>query len=367
MVAGYTCADLTPEFRKSENAAITEIFKPGRLTEIEGISFMPGGLVPNTGLALKKFNKKVYLNGLVGDDFIGAVLTEWLGKYKLSEGLQITEKEGTAIGVVIALPGNDRIFLESAGCNTIFDTNHIDYDAASRSKIFHFGYPPLLRQFYQNGGSKLVEMYANVLKAGTVTSLDLSLPDPESESGSLDWQKILRQVSPFVDICAPSLEEAMQMMMPGQLDILDQIPESVIREIGRQLVSYGVEIVLLKAAHRGIYLFTGDISSANDRLGGILDKGYWNHRELWCAAYFAAPARVINANGAGDTAIAAFLSAILDGQGPEGSLQYAAVAGRNNLYCNNIFEELQGWADMTEQIKKEGKMITDLNINQQRN
>lgn len=367
MVAGYTCADLTPDFGKSKKVSISEVFKPGRLTEIDGISFMPGGVVPNTGQALKRFNKKVFLNGLVGNDFIGTVLTKWLDRYGLSEGIQITDKEGTALGIVMALPGIDRIFLESAGCNKIFDASHIDYKAVSRSRIFHFGYPPLLREFYQNGGSKLAEMFAVVLKAGTVTSLDFSLPDPDSESGRVDWQRILRRVSPFVDIFAPSLEEALQMMMPEQLDIIDRIPENVIIDIGREIISYGVEIVLLKAAHRGAYLFTGDISSANERLGGILDKGQWNYRELWCEAYPADPAKVINANGAGDTAIAAFLSAILEGLDPVKSLQYAAMAGRNKLYCNNILEDLEGWEVMTEQIQIEGKMVTDLNINQQRN
>ena len=365
MVAGYTCADLTPEFRRGEKAAITEVFKPGRLTEIEGISFIPGGVVPNTGLALKKFNKKVYLNGLVGDDFIGKVLTESLGQDEVSEGIQITEKEGTAFGIVIALPGIDRIFLESAGCNKIFDTNHIDYNVAVQSRIFHFGYPPLLRQFYLNGGSQLVEMFATVLKAGTVTSLDFSLPDPESESGSLDWQKILRKVLPFVKICTPSLEEVLQMMMPEKLDIIDRIPESVIMEIGMRMVSYGVEIVLIKAAHRGVYLFTGNISSVNKLLGNTLDEKQWNDRELRCDAYPADPAKIINATGAGDTSIAAFLSAILEGDDPERSLQYAAMAGRNKLYCNNIVKELPGWEDMTEQINSGTKKITELSINQQ--
>ena len=70
VVAGYTCLDLTPEIRNSKSSAIAEIFQPGKLIEIDGISVMPGGAVPNKGMVLKKFNKKVFLNGLAGNDLI---------------------------------------------------------------------------------------------------------------------------------------------------------------------------------------------------------------------------------------------------------------------------------------------------------
>ena len=371
VVAGYTCIDLTPEFRKGKQASIGEILKPGQLTEIEGISFLPGGAVPNTGMALKKFNKMVYMNGLVGDDFIGSSLIDWLGKCGLTERLQITEKEGTGFSIVIAPPGVDRIFLESIGCNRIFDTSHIDYEIVSQSRMFHFGYPPLLKQFYSNDGNQLVEMFARVQESGAVTSLDFSLPDPDSESARLNWERILKRVLPLVDICTPSLEEALQMVMPeeyarigsipGDLDIIDQIQEGMVREIGRKFLGYGVKILLIKAAHRGAYLLTGDIASVNNKLGNTLDEEHWAHSELWCHAFPMEQSKLKNATGAGDTAIAAFLSAILDGNGPDRTLKYAVLAGRNNLYCNNIYEELDSWEEMTEEITNDKDMIIDYN------
>ena len=60
IVAGYICVDLTPDFRKSETISdISTLFVPGKLIEIEGLSFTLGGAVANTGMALKRFNKKV--------------------------------------------------------------------------------------------------------------------------------------------------------------------------------------------------------------------------------------------------------------------------------------------------------------------
>ena len=370
VVAGYTCIDLTPEFRKGNKASLTEILRPGQLTEIEGISFLPGGVVPNTGMALKKFNKSVYLNGLVGDDFMGSALSEWLGRYGIEEGIQVTGKEGTGFSIVFAPPGVDRIFMEAIACNKIFDTVHINYEVVSRSRVFHFGYPPLLERFYKDQGRQLVEMFTEVQRSGVVTSLDFSLPDPDSESSQLNWQGILSQVLPLVDICAPSLEEALLMLMPeeyarirsgsDQHNIIDQIPTTLVRKMGRKFLSFGVQILLIKAAKRGAYLLCGDISSLNQKLGYTLDEEKWSHSELWCDAWPVEEARVKNAIGAGDTAIAAFLSAILDGKGPRESIKYASLAGRNSLYCNNLYEELMDWEGMAKEITEGSEMIINL-------
>jgi sugar/nucleoside kinase (ribokinase family) len=114
VIAGYTCVDLIPDFKKAQSAvSLSSLLIPGKLIEIDGISFVLGGAVPNTGLAMKKFNKNVFLNGLVADDFIGKIAIEWLDKYDLSVGIRLTDQAGTAFSIVLAPPGIDRIFLES--------------------------------------------------------------------------------------------------------------------------------------------------------------------------------------------------------------------------------------------------------------
>lgn len=82
VISGYICIDLIPDFKKSEPSAnISDIFMPGRLIEIGGLSFCLGGVVANTGLAMKKLGNKVFLNGLVGNDFIGKTIVENMEKY----------------------------------------------------------------------------------------------------------------------------------------------------------------------------------------------------------------------------------------------------------------------------------------------
>ena len=368
VIAGYLCVDMVPGFQKTEQATgISGLFKPGTLIEIDGLDFSLGGVVANTGMAMKKFNQKVFLNGLIGNDLVGKIAREWLDKYQLSEGIQTTERDGTAFGIVIAPSGVDRIFLESPGCSKIFDTTFIDFEAISQSRLFHFGYPPLLRQFYLKHGDQLLSMFSRVQKMGVITSLDFSLPDLQSESGKQDWPQIMQRVLPYTDIFVPSLEEVLQILMPdeyakilsaaGNAEILDLIPITTIRKIGQMIIDSGVKILLIKAGHLGIYLHTGDISSVNKTDDLNLSENDWNNRELWCKAYTADPDKVKNATGAGDTAVAAFLTAILDGKTPEAALKYAALAGRNNLYCHHIYEELSNWQDMDKEMESEPNEI----------
>ncbi len=371
-IAGYFCVDLIPGFKRNETQVdISEVLRPGKLIEINGLNAILGGVVANTGMAMKKFSKTVFLNGIIGDDFIGKIAREWLDKQNLSEGIKTVEGQDTAFGLVIAPPGVDRIFLESPGCSRVFDISHIDFGAIAKSRLFHFGYPPLLKHFYVNEGEQLLDMLCRIQGMNVVTSLDFSLPDPESESGKIDWPDILHRVLPFTDIFVPSLEEALQIMMPdeyariqafsGHIDIIDQIPLSLIQEVGKRIIDCGAKIALIKSGHLGAYLFAGDVSSINKKSDFSLSEKKWNYCSLWCKAYPVDDSKIKNASGAGDTSAAAFLSAILDGEDPGTSLKYAAIAGRNNLYCFDIFKETITWTELTEQMKLETNEIIHLN------
>jgi len=110
---------------------------------------------------------------------------------------------------------------------------------------------------------------------------------------------------------------------------------------------------LIKAGHLGAYLLTGNVSSINEKAGLKLVEEKWNNCELWCKAYKADPLKIKNSSGAGDTAAAAFLSAILNNEDPDSSIRFATLAGRNNLYCKNVYDDLRDWENMTEEIKSE--------------
>lgn len=369
VIAGYVCVDLIPSFK--QNIPVTEVYdvlKPGKLVEIDGMESTLGGVVANTGMAMKKFSKHVFLNGLIGTDFIGKIARESLDKYGLSEGIRTITEKGTAFGLVIAPPGVDRIFLESPGCSELFDVEHINYEAISNSKLFHFGYPPLLKKFYRQRGKQLTVLFKKVDAMNVVTSLDFSLPDDSSESGNVNWEEILKTTLPFTDVFMPSLEEALKIVFPYDYtridaeggDFISKVPLELIRVLGETLISYGAKIVLIKAAHRGLYLWTGDITSIRDKKLLPLSVAEWNHQQLWCNGYPVIEEKIKNASGAGDTSAAAFLTALLNGELPGTAMKYAAVAGRNNLYCNDIYTELTDWATMTAELNNEQNPVLNL-------
>lgn len=364
VVAGYTCVDLFPEFTKDDEVNdISDLLKPGKLIEIGKMSIVLGGAVPNTGLLMKHFGNKVFLNGLIGMDIIGQVAGECFNQYQASEGIMKTDEAATAYSIVISPHGVDRIFLESTGCNKVFNTTHINFEAVANARLFHFGYPPLLRQFYLNEGAQLEDMYRKIHDQGVVTSLDFSLPDSKSESGKADWRKIMQKALPYVDIFAPSLEELIQIMMPEKYaesgishlnsDLEPEFLLNLVRELGTAVIGLGVRVLLIKMGKRGIYLKTGDISALSKKLEKKLAPEIWNHREILCNPYYAEYSEIKNASGAGDTAIAAFLTSILNAGTPEQALKYAAVAGRDSLYCASIFDDMNSWEELTREINSE--------------
>ena len=372
VVSGYLGIDLIPTFRKDRTGSNpSDLFRPGKLTEIDGMQVTLGGVVANTGLALKRYGKKVALNGKVGNDFMGRLIREKLHEYNIVDGIRISESESTAFGIVIAPPEIDRIFFESPGCNETFGIDDVDLEKISQSRFFHFGYPPLLKKFFMHDGRELLNLFSKVQELGAITSLDLSLPDVSSPSGRCDWPGIMNKVLPLTDVFVPSAEELLYIMMPlkyrqlleeaGENDLIDYLPFEIIRSLAHRIVEMGVSIVLIKMAHRGVYLLTGDISAIAGKGQFGLSLEDWNHVEMHCNAYPVDSSRFRNASGAGDTAVAAFLSAIIDCMSPELSLKYTAIAGRNNLYSDDIYTDLEGWEEMGSEIAAQKEsMVTKL-------
>ena len=56
VVAGHLCVDITPEFLlKTPAKDVKEVLRPGTLLQVGPVTNSVGGVVANTGLALKKF------------------------------------------------------------------------------------------------------------------------------------------------------------------------------------------------------------------------------------------------------------------------------------------------------------------------
>ena len=172
--AGHICLDITPVFPDITVKKASDLLAPGKLINMEAADVHTGGSVSNTGLAMKILGADVSLAGKVGDDAFGGMIKAALEKYDASEGLIIGEGESTSYSVILAIPGIDRIFLHHNGANNTFRAEDIQEEMLEDKALFHFGYPPLMKNMYNNDGEELLKLFQKVKKSGTATSLDLA-------------------------------------------------------------------------------------------------------------------------------------------------------------------------------------------------
>lgn len=64
------------------------------------------------------------------------------------------------------------------------------------------------------------------------------------------------------------------------------------------------------------------------------------------------PEQLLSGTGAGDTSIAAFLTAVLDGYSPEMAMHLAAAAGASCVAAYDALSGLRPFAELEEKIRK---------------
>jgi len=337
-VAGHACLDIIPSFPTKEPMLPERVFRPGSLVNVTEAAISLGGPVSNTGLGLAKLGNKVELAARLGDDFFGRTTVKLMEEAASTEGIRIVDNETSSYTVAIAPPGIDRIFFHNTGTNDSFCVDDVDLDLCRRSKVFHFGYPPSMWTMWQNEGEQLIEIFRRAKSTGAITSLDMTLPDPESPQGRADWRPIIEKLMPYVDLYLPSIEETTLMLnrekhtrtvaIPG--NFIDNCDGEDYTVLSDQLMEWGAKVVALKSGHRGFYCRTADKQQLGDI--GLSDEqiANWASREIWSPAFQIE--HIESATGSGDSACAGFLTGYLNGKDFEMCLRYAVSMGYQNLH-----------------------------------
>lgn len=252
--------------------------------------------------------------------------------------------ESTSYTVVLSLPGSDRIFLHHSGCNDTFTPEDIDFSALAEADLLYFGYPPLMRRLYEDGGEAFAAFLERVKGLGLTTALDLAMPDPQGRSGRADWPAFLARVLPFVDLFMPSLTEVAWMLgeEPSPAD-----PASLER-FARGLLACGARAVGLKLGERGLYLRTADAPLALGRAAPD-DLTRWAGRELLSPVFEAA---VRGTTGAGDATVAGFLAGFVRGETPERCLELACAVGAASVEAADAVSGVPSWAGLGERLAR---------------
>ena len=282
VVAGHICLDISPVFPESCRGEVREVFAPGKLINVENAQVHVGGSVANTGLAMSIFGAEVQLMGKVGNDEFGEIVTRFVKSHGIFEEMIVSKTSHTSYSVVLALPGHDRIFLHYPGANDTFVFDDLDMEAIKQASLFHFGYPPLMRRMYLDNGRELTKIFQAVFNAGVVTSLDLAAVDPNSPSGQVAWETILRNTLPYVDIFVPSVEELLFMLDRTKFEQLAKVTdgreltalvdlEQDVRPLAEKALQMGAKIAMIKCGEPGVYFKTAD----HEKLAKIGSKSRW--------------------------------------------------------------------------------------------
>lgn len=362
IVAGHICLDITPVFPGKKVSRLDEMMAPGKLIHMNGVEVHTGGVVANTGLAMKLLGADVSLMGKIGKDEFGRLILQILGKYGYTDYQDMIQDEaaGTSYSVVIAVPGIDRIFLHAPGANDTFCFDDLNFDRIREASLFHFGYPPLMARTYRNEGEELVHILKKVKELGVATSLDMAAVDPASEAGKADWQKIMEKAIPYVDFFVPSVEELCCMLEPdryeswlqraGGADVTEILNvEKDVKPLADRLMDMGAKALLIKCGAPGLYYRTADeevLKTIGIKTG--LDTAGWSSQEGFERSY--QPSKILSGTGAGDTSIAAYLTAMLEGKPLKRCVQLAAATGASCVEAYDALGGLKSFRELEEKI-----------------
>ena len=357
LVAGHICLDIIPGFDTIPNGQFLSLLQPGKMITTGPAALATGGAVSNTGLSLYRLGVPTRLIGKIGRDPFAEAVCRIVSSYapQLAEGMVVDECTGTSYTVILSPPGVDRMFLHYIGPNLTFSPDDIDYTQLEQVDLFHFGYPPVMPEFYKDHGAGLVKMLQRAKACGVTTSIDLTFPDPLSESGRTDWGPILTAALPYTDIFAPSLGELLFLMhrqtfdqLSTQGDLLDRVTLSLLSDISDELLAMGAKIIMLKLGDCGAYLRT----ASQDALQGLgracpADLNAWANREFLAPCFHV---RVAGTTGAGDATIAGLLSALLRDMTPEQALTIAVAVGACNVEAADALSGVPSWPVLLQRL-----------------
>ncbi|MCS7049389.1 MAG: carbohydrate kinase family protein [Verrucomicrobiae bacterium] len=318
VVAGHICLDIIPRFPRAD-VDYRAVMQPGKLVFVDPPVISTGGAVANTGLALHRLGVPTGLMGKVGDDLFGHAILDVIRSHApaLAEPMIVDRTVASSYTVVINPPHVDRMFLHCPGANDTFTADDVRDEMLRGARLFHFGYPPLMRRFYADS-DELARLFRRVKSLGLTTSLDMAFPDPNSEAGRAPWPVILQRALPHVDIFLPSLDEMRFMLRRDS-----------VREIAQQLLDWGAGVVGLKLGEDGLYVRTRD--------------GEWH------APCFQTT--VVGTTGAGDCTIAGFLAGWIKGLPLPEIITMAVAVGACNVEAADATSGIIPWDRVVARVR----------------
>jgi len=181
---------------------------PGGLVLTRSVTLTTGGNVCNTGVAMAKLGMRVAAAGLVGDDVLGAAVTEKLRAEGVDTGAVFRDARAQTSATVVAVePGGERCFFHTPGATALLDADAFRrcFPVLTRCRYVQVGYFGLLPALTADLPAVLGELRA----AAPDTRVALDTVNPPDT-----WER-LAPILPHVDLFCPSRTEAAALTGEG--------------------------------------------------------------------------------------------------------------------------------------------------------
>lgn len=308
VVAGHACVDLLPGLPADPS------LEPGAFTDVGPLEVRCGGSVVNTGEALAALGRPLRVVAALGADHLGGILAARLRELDPDARLEVSGL-GTSYSIVLERDGDSRTIWHHAGSNAAFTGARVDPGGAA---LVHLGYATVLPALLEDGLTPFVELLGRISAAGATSSLDLATVDPRSPDAGA-WPDRLARLLPHVDVVSPSADD---LVSTGWLE--PRPGPAAVADAARRLVRAGAGVAFVTDGERGAHLATADAARLA-RGGRVLARLGAEWADVETAVPAERVARVVGTNGAGDTATAGLIDALLSGYTPRDAGR-AAVA-----------------------------------------
>lgn len=348
VTAGHICLDVIPQLPPKLIHA-GDMFVPGGLVQVGPATLALGGSVANTGIALHRLGAMVRLMGKVGDDLLGETILQSLRRTdpRMTEGMIIAPGEATSYTIVISPTNTDRGFLHYPGTNDTFVAGELSRANWNETRLVHFGYPPLMRGTFADGGRALAHTFAEIQAAGALVSLDMAVPEVDDTN----WRQWLATVLPYVDLFVPSYDELETVLNVSRNFGPTSTALGRLSSLAGECHDLGVPIVLIKLGDRGLYLRTNDQVAKLARREAWRSFNWlaWNVRELQMPCF---DVNVVGTTGSGDCTIAGLLMSLIQGRSPEDALRFASAVGAYCVQSADAVSNIPDWPHVLSAINE---------------
>jgi sugar/nucleoside kinase (ribokinase family) len=148
---------------------------------VEQIRITPAGPAGGTAVTLAKLGAKVRSAGALGQDELGDVMLELLGRWGVDGSLLVRRGDvQTSASVLPIRPDGSRPAFHVVGANATYSSADAPWEAIAQADYLHLGAPEFM------GGEEAAKILSFARENGVVTSADILAPG-EQAAAIVDW------------------------------------------------------------------------------------------------------------------------------------------------------------------------------------